>query len=162
MTEVITHPTWDQLDDGAQEIVRQIKIHGWSEPEYVVGLTRGGLILAVRISHIMDLPMVAINYSSVAGRGDNRNHQNALPAIYGHPPIASGTGKLPDMPTLLIVDDICDSGQTMHEVSEYYAKQGHRVWTACLHWKEGSVHSPDFYWQKIPKDSGWIVYPFES
>lgn len=89
MSEIITHPTWEQLDEGAQDLVSQIKIHGWCQPDYVVGLTRGGLIPAVRISHLMDIPMVAVNYSSVVGRGDNKNHQNALPAIYGRGAISA-------------------------------------------------------------------------
>jgi hypoxanthine phosphoribosyltransferase len=161
MSEVITHPAWYQLDQGAHEIVRKIKIHGWCEPDYVVGLTRGGLIPAVRISHLMDIPMVAVNYSSVSGRGDNKNHQNALPAIYGRG-IVSGEGKLPEMPTLLVVDDICDSGRTMQEVYDHYSKQGHRVWTAALYYKESAVMEPDFYWQRIGADAPWVIFPFEN
>lgn len=159
MTEVLTHPTWDQLAEGAADIVRQMTVHGWSTPDYIVGLTRGGLVPAVSISHLMDIPMVAVNYSSTAGKGDNRNHANALPAIGG--PVTSGTGELPQLPELLIVDDICDSGHTMKEVFDYYRNQGHRVWTASLYYKEGAVITPDFYWQKIPVDSEWIIFPFE-
>jgi hypoxanthine phosphoribosyltransferase len=158
--EIITHPTWEQLAEGSADIVTQMAIHGWSDPEYIVGLTRGGLVPAVSISHITNIPMIAVNYSSVAGRGDNRNHANALPAIYGH--TVSGTGKQPEMPELLIVDDICDSGQTMKEVFDHYSNQGHRVWTASLYYKEGAVITPDFYWQKIPEESPWIIFPFEN
>jgi len=159
MTEILTHPTWDQLAEGAEALVTKLKLHGWSQPEYIVGLTRGGLVPAVSMSHMLDIPMVAVNYSSVAGKGDNRNHANALPAIYGH--TTSGTGKLPEMPELLIVDDICDSGHTLKEVFDHYSKQGHRVWTASLYYKEGAVIKPDFYWQHIPKESPWIIFPFE-
>lgn len=160
MTEILTHPTWNQLDQGAKKLVGMIQDHGYCQPHFIVGLTRGGLIPAVTISHVMDIPMIAVNYSSVHGRGDNRNHQNSLPAIVGEP-VTSGLGKLPELPTLLIVDDICDSGKTMAEVNQYYKYQGHRVWTCSLYYKDGSIHRPDFFWQHIPENSPWIIFPFE-
>lgn len=159
MNDLVTHPTWLDLDNYAVDIVRQIKVHGWSSIDFVIGLTRGGLIPAVRISHLLDIPMIAINYSSTRGKGDNRNHANALPAIMGE--LLSGTGELPKQPELLIVDDICDSGYTMEETSTYYAQQGHRVWTAALHYKESAVHKPDFFANLIPADAPWVIYPFE-
>jgi hypoxanthine phosphoribosyltransferase len=128
--------------------------------DYIIGLTRGGLFPALILSLLYDIPMIAVNYSSTGGRGDNRNHQNALPSVSAG--VVSGTGKLPDLPRLLVVDDICDSGHTMKEVSDFYLNQGHQVLTATLHYKSGAVLTPDFYWQKIEEDSPWIIYPWEN
>lgn len=115
----------------------------------VVGVARGGLIPGVIMSHMTGLPFVSIAYSSTNGAGDDRNHQNALPDVPGE--------------QILIVDDICDTSLTLKEIVDHYVSRGKIVYTAVLHYKvrvEGK-HIPDFYWKKIPEDSGWVVYPFE-
>ena len=161
MKPTLVHPSWHDIEKGASILALQIekRRHG-PPPEWVVGLTRGGLIPAVIISHLLDLPMMPVNYSSKDGRGDNRNHNNSLPMISGD--ISSGAGVAPSIPSLLIVDDICDSGKTLLEVKEHYLKQQHYVWTAALYFKKTATIVPDFYWQRIWPDSPWIVFPWET
>ena len=106
------------------------------EPVQVIGLTRGGLIPAVILSHMYnDIPVIPISYSSTDGAGDNKNHNNELPTIA--------------QINTLIIDDIADSGRTLHEVSSYYMHQGASVQTASLYYKEGSMIQPNFFWQEI-------------
>lgn len=51
----------------------------------------------------------------------------------------------------LVVDDICDTGETLQKSIAPY--------TATLHYKPTAVFTPDFY----AKETGteWIVYPWE-
>ena len=51
----------------------------------------------------------------------------------------------------LVVDDICDTGETL--------KKSIAPYTATLHYKPSAVFTPDFY----AKETGpeWIVYPWE-
>jgi len=59
--------------------------------------------------------------------------------------------------TTLIVDDICDSGKTFHELFLQYPKSKF----ACLHFKPHTSHfTPDFSANKFFSDC-WIVYPWE-
>ncbi len=59
--------------------------------------------------------------------------------------------------TTLIVDDICDSGETFRELFKIYPKSKF----ACLHFKPHTSHfNPDFSANKFFSDS-WIVYPWE-
>ena len=51
-----------QLNGLVSKICRDITISGW-KPNYIVGLTRGGLIPAVMISHYLDVPMWPLNVS---------------------------------------------------------------------------------------------------
>jgi hypoxanthine phosphoribosyltransferase len=115
----------------------------------IVGVARGGLIPGVIMSHQMGVPFVSIAYSSTAGAGDDRNHSNTLPDVPGE--------------QLLIVDDICDTSLTLKEIVDHYVSKGKIVYTAVLHYKvrHDGKHIPDYYWKKIPEDSGWVVYPFE-
>jgi hypoxanthine phosphoribosyltransferase len=57
----------------------------------------------------------------------------------------------------LIVDDICDSGNTFVKI---YKKQPHLRF-ACLHFKpHTSIFNPTVYSQEVGDD--WIVYPWEE
>lgn len=51
----------------------------------------------------------------------------------------------------LVVDDICDTGETL--------KSTVAVYTATLHYKPTASHTPDFYAKEVGKE--WIVYPWE-
>ena len=52
---------------------------------------------------------------------------------------------------VLIVDDICDSGLTLHKYNV--------ITTATIHTKESASVQPTFYYEVVDKD--WIVYPWE-
>lgn len=51
----------------------------------------------------------------------------------------------------LVVDDICDTGETL--------KKSIALYTATLHYKKTAVFTPDFYAKEV--GSEWLVYPWE-
>lgn len=51
----------------------------------------------------------------------------------------------------LVVDDICDTGETL--------KKSIALYTATLHYKPTAGFTPDFYAKEVGSD--WIVYPWE-
>ena len=64
----------------------------------------------------------------------------------------------PDTPNILVVDDICDSGETF---KDFYLKHSFAK-TACLHFKpHTSIFNPDFAANKFFSDN-WVVYPWEK
>ena len=65
----------------------------------------------------------------------------------------------------LIVDDICDSGETFLSMLDKHQK-GYEIEDApkfaCLHYKyDTSDFLPDFFGVEIRDFEGWIVYPWE-
>jgi len=65
----------------------------------------------------------------------------------------------------LIVDDICDSGETFLSLYDEYL-EGYEPEDApkfaCLHYKfDTADFTPDFFGVKIRDFDGWIVYPWE-
>lgn len=143
------HRACQEFKDEIEALDSRPDYHCRSRPDYIVGLSRGGLIPATILSHMTDIPLVPVKYSSKSGNGDNRNHDNVLPHIDGA--------------TLLIVDDISDSGNTLREVVDHYRYEGHTVRTAALYYKElaNPVFVPDIVWKTIPEDGPWIVFPWE-
>ena len=146
MKTVLAYPSYHDIEKGCARLVYQLATMD-DESQVIIGLSRGGLIPAVIMSHIMDLPMIPVAYSSTSGNGDDLNHENHLIAVKEH--------------NVLIVDDICDSGKTMAEVAAHYTAAGHIVTTAALYVKESSVIMPNEYWQCIPSDAPWIIFPWE-
>ena len=51
----------------------------------------------------------------------------------------------------LVVDDICDTGETL--------KRSIAMFTATLHYKPTAIFTPDFYSKEVGTE--WIVYPWE-
>ena len=147
MSDIITHPTYDQLHEGCVVLASHITSAG-EMPDLIIGLVRGGMLPAKILSNLLNIPMVAVHYSSASGAGDDKNHCNEIPELQAK--------------NILIVDDICDTGHTLQEVFGELTRRKQYCRSAVLYYKEGmGGHSPEFYWNTIPKDSPWIIFPWE-
>lgn len=82
-------------------IVREITLSKW-QPNYIVGVTRGGLLPAVMISHYLNVPCQTLKVSLRDGKDDDceSNLWMAEDAFCGK--------------NILIVDDINDQGSTIN------------------------------------------------
>lgn len=136
-----TAPSYDIIHAVCEELILKCK----SKDATIVGLSRGGLIPGVIMSHMIERPFVPVVYSSAKGKGETQV-RSMIPHLTG---------------SLIIVDDICDTGHTMDEIANIYADQGCSIQTVSLYWKEGVKHSPNIYQWKIPHDSEWIIFPWE-
>ena len=112
------------------KIARDIHLSQW-KPDYIVGLTRGGLIPAVMLSHYLNVPMWTLNVSLRDGAGGESNTWMAEDALGTEPSIevadendigavldaAASLLEMPEAPgykNILIVDDINDTGATFN------------------------------------------------
>ena len=147
-----SHPTYDEIQMACRHISEFIHYNASEigKVDNIVGITRGGLMPAQELSHLMNIPMVAVQYSSKNGAGDNKNHINALPDIDGK--------------SILLVDDICDSGHTLKELHEIYESRGYKVFSAVIYYKTQNdpVYKPDVWAVNISQNFGWVVYPWET
>jgi xanthine phosphoribosyltransferase len=93
-----------QMSGLVNNICRQISTDGW-RPDYIVGITRGGLIPAVMISHWFNLPMQTLKVSLRDGADNCESNLWMAEDAFGY----SAEPK-----NILIVDDINDSGNTIN------------------------------------------------
>jgi|TARA_R100000027_G_scaffold59924_1_gene50427 hypoxanthine phosphoribosyltransferase len=119
--------SWEDIELDVQKIVAQV-----SNVDYVVGIPRGGLIIAVMISHRLGVKHMTID------------HLEKLEEF----------GLDIDKKKILVVDDISDSGQTIKR----YIKEGYT--TATLDVRHTTVAVPEHYANWID-NTNWIVYPWE-
>ena len=104
--------SWQEIEAQTQEILRQLQRDAW-RPDYVVGLTRGGLVPATLISQYLEVPMDCLKVSlRDSEHGPESNLWMAEDAFgyANYDPMCSGNGRK----RILIVDDINDSGATLN------------------------------------------------
>ena len=138
--------SWSDYDELVSSIASQL---GDWEPDAIVGLTRGGLVPAVSLSHRYNAKLYCLNISLRDGK-------------------ASSAGfdwrRLEKYENILIVDDINDSGATLWEVAnQIYGRMIAKPKFAKLVSKETSEFDNLIFGDKINKteEDDWVVFPWE-
>ena len=154
--------TWSDTDRAAQSIIMQMYKDEW-RPDYIVGLTRGGLPLAVLISHMASLRMETLKVS--LRDDDSESESNCWMAEDAY------EGK-----NILIVDDINDTGATFDWITKDWPAGclpndprwnnvfGNNVRFAVMTENLSSnFELVKYHWDEVNKaeEDVWLVYPYE-
>lgn len=145
--------SWQEMCLDVNQLCRDITLDRF-EPDVIVGLSRGGLTPGVMMSHWLKKPFKPVK----SALRDFPEWEDYLPRK---------TDK-----RVLIIDDICDSGETFERISQYI--NGPRenkplqlqcdVRFASLWWNNEVEFKPHYYVREEAKDTNnlWIVFPWES
>lgn len=150
--------SWPDIERQVQTIARQVHLDRWN-PDYIVGITRGGAIPATMLSHYLGVPMHPLE---VCLRDSGYT--------------VSDTGLAEDAGrgmNILVVDDINDSGATMSWICQDWQSvvgeqwdqiQHHSVKFATLLDNVNSDFSVDYHAVSLDKvkDPSWAVFPWED
>ena len=160
--------TWRDVQHHTQEILRQIHADAW-RPDYVVGLTRGGLVPANLISQYLGCRMETLKVSL---RDDTECESNLWMAedAFGH--------NMEHPKNILIVDDINDTGATLNYIREDWPSGcfpdnprwtevwGSNVRVAVLVDNESSKSEIPVSYSAVDinkaEQDSWIVFPWEE
>ena len=161
--------TWTDVEHQVQEILRQMQKDEWM-PDYVVGLTRGGLVPANMISQYLDVPMETLKVKL-------RDHSDTESNLWMSED-AFGYHNHPSVTNILIVDDINDTGATLNWIKQDWQSsclpddpKWNSVWNvnvriATLYDNESSKSdlTVDYTAVTINKaeEDVWIDFPWES
>lgn len=172
--------SWNDVQRQAQEIIRQMYLDNW-QPDYIVGITRGGLVPANLISQYLDVTMYALQVRLRDGVDDDTesNLWMAEDAFgYRHNDQGQGYSDSVERKNILIVDDINDSGATLNWIRQDWQKSclpndpawagiwGGNVRIATLYDNETSASEVlvNYTAETVNKhnDPQWIVFPWEE
>lgn len=160
--------TWRDVEHHTQEILRQICSDSW-RPDYVVGLTRGGLVPANLISQYLGCRMETLKVSL---RDDTECESNLWMAedAFGH--------EMEHPKNILIVDDINDTGATLNYIRQDWPSGcfpdnprwtqvwGSNVRVAVLVDNESSKSEIPVSYSAVDinkaEQDSWIVFPWEE
>lgn len=129
------HITWEHYDEMLNKLYRRVQDQNY---DMIIGVTRGGLVPAVQLSHLLGVPMGTVQYQLRDGNGSmhiisQQGYQKAL-----------------------IVDDICDTGDTIRGLSEVFKNTDFAV----LIDKTGD--SMVKYRAEYFEADDWVVFPWEQ
>lgn len=160
--------TWSDVEGAVLDIIQQMSLDNW-KPDYVVGLTRGGLTPAVLVSQFLNIPCHTLRVCL-------RDHDDGGPETncwmsedaYGY------DDQLPK--NILIIDDINDTGATLDWIKSDWQGSclpkdpkwetiwGNNVRFAVLTHNLSSNSEVEYSCWEINKDEEdvWIVHPWED
>ena len=151
MSKKLWYP-WNEMRRDVNTLCREITLDKF-DPCCIVGISRGGLLPGVMMSHWLNKPFKPVK----AALRDFPEWEDYLPRKTDE--------------RVLIVDDICDSGETFTRMKSYI--KGPRlnqplelpteVRFASLWWNNECDFEPHYYAQECAKDSEdiWIHFPWE-
>jgi len=141
--------TWSDIERLTLKVAQQL-VNSNFIPNSLVGVLRGGWIVARLLGDYVGINEVGgLGIKFYRGVGDH----------FERPVITEPlTLNLKDK-TVLIVDDVADSGRTLQLAVEFVKLYGPKeVRTATLYVKPKSITVPDFY---AAETDLWIVFPWE-
>jgi hypoxanthine phosphoribosyltransferase len=142
---------WLEFGDAARHLAGEVLESGF-EPDMVIAIARGGLLLAGAVSYALGIKACgALNVEFYTGVDER------LPEPVVLPPMLDSSAL--DAKRVLLVDDVSDSGRTLAMVVDLIAASGAEVRTVCLYSKPRTVLEPDFVWRRTDR---WITFPWSA
>lgn len=142
-------PSWDEIYEMLLKLADMIRRDSF-KPNVIVGISRGGWPPARVMSDLLgnvNLANVRVEfYRGVAETGSE--------PVITQPLSMSIEGK-----SVLVMDDVADSGKSLKIVKDYIEKEGAKeIKVATIYYKPWSIVVPDYY-VKITRR--WVVFPWE-
>ena len=120
-------------------------------PDIIVGVARGGLVPAFRLSHITDNILMRVVDVKFYTDIDKRTEK---------PNITVPLNENIENMNILIVDDVADTGKTLVEVKKHVQEKNPKmVKIAVIAKKPHSIIDPDYY---VFETDEWIIFPWEK
>ncbi len=146
------HISWNKLEKLTADLVRAIQASGF-KPDYVIGITMGGLIPLALVAEGLKTKNVAM----VSARSYDEKTKKRGKLVISHIPQIRARGK-----KILLVDEIADTGETFKAVSRLLKEK-----CGATHIKTAAIvintvrckTAPDFSVMKVDR---WVVFPWDA
>ena len=144
--------TWAEVDGWADRLAEKVRSSGF-RPETLVGLTRGGWVPARLLSDRLGIPRIV---------SLRVQHWGVTAARDGTARLTEGLSGSVDGASVLVVDDITDTGESLRLAREHVAAgRPRRLETAAFVHIAHSAFVPTYYAEELARDAWvWVVFPW--
>lgn len=140
--------TWNEVTDQLKSIHNQTK--HLDSNSAVIGLSRGGLVPAVIISHLKN---ISCFYS--CGIKSYSEHNKSTEIMFQYP----DKQELRNKEIVYVVDDICDTGGTLKFIENYLLPI--KMVSITLVYRQNELYKPNYFGKEL-FDKRWVVFPWEE
>ena len=143
--------SWADLDRLVEQLADRLSHEQF---DVMLAITRGGLVPAGMLAYrlrIRNILVAAVEFY------DDQGQPGPHPTFLQFPadPLLRGQ-------RILVVDEVWDSGTTIHAVTERVRQAGGIPTTAVLHWKPAHSVVPGAPDVHAVTTDAWVVYPFKA
>jgi len=141
--------TIKEMIDSIRNISKQLTNSNF-EPEVIISVNRGGCVPGIYLSHYIDKPHEVIN---IELRDSNKE-----------PELKSIKEKISQFSSVLIIDDINDSGKTIGVIKDLSKNLITKIHFAVLINKSESTSEVEYYGKTVNSklNDYWYVFPWEN
>ncbi|SFQ73833.1 hypothetical protein SAMN05421810_11620 [Amycolatopsis arida] len=151
MAEEREELTWELFGTASRELARQVADDGFA-PDLVLSIARGGLFVAGALGYALDVKNLHVmNVEFYTGVDERLDLPVMLPPV---PNAVDLTGS-----TVLVADDVADTGATLRLVRDFCADHVAEVRCAVVYEKPRSAVRCEYVWRRTER---WINFPWSS
>jgi hypoxanthine phosphoribosyltransferase len=143
--------TYELFGQAVRDLARQVDDSGF-EPDWIVSIARGGLLIGGAIGYALPLKNIAtINVEFYTDVDERRDVPVVLPPVLN----------LVDLQNtkVLVVDDVADTGETLEMVIDLLSPAVDELRSLVIYEKSRSVVQPDYVWKRTDQ---WINFPWST
>ncbi|MFI1916448.1 phosphoribosyltransferase [Nocardia sp. NPDC020380] len=141
--------TWDLFGTASRELAQQIADDGF-EPDLILSIARGGLFVAGSLGYALDVKNLHVmNVEFYTGVDQRLDMPVMLPPV---PSAVDLTGA-----TVLVADDVADTGATLKLVRDFCIKHVREVRCAVIYEKPRTEVHCEYVWKHTDR---WINFPW--
>jgi hypoxanthine phosphoribosyltransferase len=143
--------TWDLFGDASRALAQEVVNSGY-RPSIVLAVARGGLLPATAIAYALDVKNVfMISVEFYTGVDERLDFPVMLPPLLNTVDIAGAS--------VLIADDVADTGATLKLVKDVCAGHVADVRCAVIYEKPRSVVKCEYVWRRTDR---WVNFPWST
>ncbi|MGY1810400.1 phosphoribosyltransferase [Blastococcus sp. SYSU D00669] len=143
--------TYEAFGTAARDLAQHVADDGF-RPDLILSIARGGLFLGGALGYALDVKnLFVMNVEFYTGVDERLELPVVLPPTLD---VVDLTGA-----TVLVADDVADTGKTLELVRDFCAGYVAEVRTAVIYEKPRSIVRCDYVWKRTDR---WIDFPWST